>query len=498
MCPTVPSTVRIILNPLMHRILLLTILFTLWMGGANARPSIDSLSTDTLSRLRYDYLCATTPRLSGHPDKTRKITVHSDRFLNRPGVQIAGTPLILFSLSAILYNTDEYVHDARNRYVSKFDFPYDDYLQFAPGVAVLGLKAAGVEGRSSWGRLGTAAGISTALTFGLVTSVKNTVHKWRPDRSGISSFPSGHTAVAFMTATWLHKEYGLTRSSFYSIAGYTAAALTGIGRQLNDKHWLSDVMAGAGIGILSANLGYYFTSLIFKDKGISNLSSWEEIPPAGTPPSFWNVGIGVSLLCEDLNFEHELHMRTRNGFSLSTEGAWFMNPYVGVGGKIGVQTNSLEVNIDNFLSEKPVFKNEFIALHSDGLGSTNILAGPFFSYPISKRWLLGTKLLTGCSILSSSRLKMEYESPMGNHEILVFRSRNTPRWTWQSGVSVTFVVNSNMGIRLFADYAGALRSPGYTVLAGGTLQEPEYDAYDHSHEYINSLHVGASVCAFFF
>ena len=60
-----------------------------------------------------------------------------------------------------------------------------------------------------------------------------------------------------MAATMLHKEYGLTRSPWYSIGGYTIATCIGMTRQMNNKHWLSDVLMGAGIGILSTELGYF-------------------------------------------------------------------------------------------------------------------------------------------------------------------------------------------------------------------------------------------------
>lgn len=75
----------------------------------------------------------------------------------------------------------------------------------------------------------------------------------RPDGSNNKSFPSGHTATAFMAATMLHKEYG-GRSPWYSIAGYSMATVTGVSRMLNNKHWLSDVLVGAGIGILGVSV----------------------------------------------------------------------------------------------------------------------------------------------------------------------------------------------------------------------------------------------------
>ncbi len=106
---------------------------------------------------------------------------------------------------------------------------------------------------------------SAVIMAGTVNGLKYSVGRLRPDGSRRNSFPSGHTATAFMTATMLHKEYGW-RSPWFSIGGYTAAAVTGISRILNNRHWLSDVIAGGAIGIGSVHLGYFITDCIFKEK----------------------------------------------------------------------------------------------------------------------------------------------------------------------------------------------------------------------------------------
>lgn len=100
---------------------------------------------------------------------------------------------------------------------------------------------------------------------GFVNALKYTTKETRPDNSSNNSFPSGHTATAFMCATILHKEYGMI-SPWFSIGGYTFAGLTGITRQLNNRHWIGDVLVGAGIGMISTDLGYFLSDLIFKRK----------------------------------------------------------------------------------------------------------------------------------------------------------------------------------------------------------------------------------------
>ena len=146
-----------------------------------------------------------------------------------------------------------------------FSYMYDDITQYAPAALVYGLKAFGYESRTKWGGMLVSDVFSVGIMAVTVKGLKEVVSRTRPNGEDNESFPSGHTAKAFMTATMLYKEYGW-RSPWFSIGGYTAAALTGVSRIMNNAHWLSDVMAGAAIGIGSVHLGYYLTDLIFKGK----------------------------------------------------------------------------------------------------------------------------------------------------------------------------------------------------------------------------------------
>jgi membrane-associated phospholipid phosphatase len=89
----------------------------------------------------------------------------------------------------------------------------------------------------------------------IVRVLKNSTDVTRPGGTNHQSFPSGHTAQAFVAATFLHKEFG-DKSVWYSIGAYTMASTVGALRIMNNKHWISDVLAGAGIGILSTNMAY--------------------------------------------------------------------------------------------------------------------------------------------------------------------------------------------------------------------------------------------------
>lgn len=163
---------------------------------------------------------------------------------------------------------DSEIRYIRNNAIPGFRHTYDDYLQYTPGIVAIGLKAAGYESRSSWGRMAVSDAFSAGIMAIAVNGVKYSVRRMRPDGTSRNSFPSGHTATAFMMASILHKEYGW-RSPWFSIGGYTVAAATGISRVMNNRHWATDVVAGAAIGILSVQLGYFIADKIFKDRYLS-------------------------------------------------------------------------------------------------------------------------------------------------------------------------------------------------------------------------------------
>jgi hypothetical protein len=145
----------------------------------------------------------------------------------------------------------------------------DDYIPFTPIAAVYGLDLVGVKGRNNMLDKTVILGTSTLLLYSSVNIIKNNTNIRRPSGKSQSSFPSGHTAISFMAAEFLHQEYGQV-SLWYTIAGYSMATATGFLRMYNDKHWFSDVLAGAGIGILSTKIAYWLYPLlknvIFKNK----------------------------------------------------------------------------------------------------------------------------------------------------------------------------------------------------------------------------------------
>lgn len=149
----------------------------------------------------------------------------------------------------------------------KVRIPIDDYSQYAPAIAVYGLDLAGIKAKHNFRDRTIVMATSYTIMFASVQTMKNTIDIWRPDSSNNKSFPSGHTATAFVGAHILFKEYKDT-SPWIGVGGYAVATATGALRVLNKKHWISDVVVGAGIGILSAEAGYMLLPVFHKVFGI--------------------------------------------------------------------------------------------------------------------------------------------------------------------------------------------------------------------------------------
>jgi membrane-associated phospholipid phosphatase len=74
-------------------------------------------------------------------------------------------------------------------------------------------------------------------------------HFMKNDNSNYLSFPSGHTTVAFAAATVFAMEY---RNLWYvPVIAYSAATSIGLSRIVQNQHWISDVLVGAGLGFLT-------------------------------------------------------------------------------------------------------------------------------------------------------------------------------------------------------------------------------------------------------
>ncbi len=171
---------------------------------------------------------------------------------------------------------------------------FDDYTQFIPGLMVYGLNMAGVKGKHNFRDRTIIYASSQLIVTAFTTPLKYMVKEERPDRSNRLSFPSGHAAIAFSNAQFMFREYKDT-NFWLSLSGYPFAVFTGIYRIINDKHWVGDVVAGAGFGILSTELAYWLfpkidSLLRGKNKTKTSLSSTMVMP------FYQNNTVGIGLI----------------------------------------------------------------------------------------------------------------------------------------------------------------------------------------------------------
>lgn len=144
-----------------------------------------------------------------------------------------------------------------------------DVIQYAPFAFPWAMKAFGFSTRSGWGRMATSQGLSTIIMGGTVSLMKDNISSMRPDGSDMRSFPSGHSAWAYMGATMVAYELGW-KSPWYTLGAYSVASTIAMQRIIDRRHLSKDVIAGAGIGILATQAGYILGDLIWGNKQLDN------------------------------------------------------------------------------------------------------------------------------------------------------------------------------------------------------------------------------------
>ncbi|MCQ2251640.1 MAG: phosphatase PAP2 family protein [Bacteroidales bacterium] len=289
-----------------------------------------------------------------------------------------GVPLVLGGIIEIEQNKK--FRQLRNSYIPKFHSEIDNYTQYLPAGVMFGMKACGVQSRSGWGEMLTADAFSIALMAISVNGVKNTAKLMRPDGSSHNSFPSGHSATAFMTATMLNKEYGHL-SPWVGMLAYTNATATGLMRMANNRHWMSDIMAGAGFGIMATEFGYWFSDMIFKkEKTRSELVDlWHNYEPS--KPSFIGTYVGFQFPLFKYRPNLEKSFSTSTGSVAGLEGAWYWNTHWGMGGRLSASSVYYRYGDDDAVSGT--------------LDISTIQIGVYSNYNIYKYWYFSPKILTG-------------------------------------------------------------------------------------------------------
>lgn len=244
-------------------------------------------------------------------------------FTKENGKRLILPATLIVAGTAMYGNPGKKFQNLRDNYTAGFSTGFDEYLQYAPVAMLYGMKVSGIEGKSDWVRLITTNAISAVIMAGTVNAIKYTVKEPRPDGSRDNGFPSGHTALAFMSAAMVHHEYGMTRSPWYSVAAYGIASSTAAMRVMNNSHYVHDVIMGSGMGILSTELGYMFADLIFGKKRLLREELKETfIQVPESPYSYLGSALGFTKIQGVITMSGR-EFRAFAGTSASVEGAFY-------------------------------------------------------------------------------------------------------------------------------------------------------------------------------
>ena len=194
---------------------------------------------------------------------------------------------------------DNLQRNARNAFGEKFKTKIDDYIQYAPAALVFTGHSLGFQSQHNYKQMATNIAVSSLITGSLIYIGKNGFGSLRPDESARTSYPSGHSTLAFNLATLQFLEYHNSNFWFAS-SGYLFAAATAILRVGNNRHWSGDILTGAGLGIGIAILVNYWSPF---SKFNSEKVSHKKLSVTGYPMIDQNAyGVGVLININNSDF----------------------------------------------------------------------------------------------------------------------------------------------------------------------------------------------------
>lgn len=344
----------------------------------------------------------------------------------------------MIGTGAILIAVNENFNNVRQRYQPNFEDPLDDYIQYAPIAAVYTMNLFGYKGRHNIPRYTLNFATTGVVMLAGIQGFKSVINITRPDDSSDNSWPSGHTATAFMAAHMLNKEYGY-KNPYIAIAGYTVATTVGAMRQLNNRHWFSDTVAGAGFGIGLTELGYYLSDLIYKDYGVNEMEIKVK-EPNYDKPSYFSSKLGYAKLLSTLTGPGR-QIFGDDGFQINTDGVYMFNPYFGMGATLSFASFPLK--------EEASVPYPTTNIESNAIGVTTLAAGPSLGFPLSQSLLLNAKLLFGYSRSTEASFVIDTEM---QSDIIYAEVEEGNDFSFIGGLMLNKTFSKRMGVGLFAEY----------------------------------------------
>ncbi len=337
-----------------------------------------------------------------------------------------------------------------------FEYKKSEKWEYIPTVVPLAttwaLKAVGVESRSKTKRMFTANSIGLGMGFGMTFLLKNTANELRPNGHDKHSLSSGHSSLAFFSAAVLDREYG-HYSPWVSIGGYSLAVATQLRRIHRHHHYINDVVTGAGVGIVCANLGYFITDRIFGEKEINNprltmgdISTFYKFlnrPSSVSLYSGLETGYNrISSKCvEPTDYIDDISFRTTTGFSTGIEFDFFLNQNWAI--EALARASQFKVQAFAADSEPSIYGNNLYQYHFD--------IGTKYSVPITPERRFAFRAFAG------ERLSPEvkFEDYNGN-EVATIKDMNN--FEFGGGIAFDMLSTSKYLTGFSCDYIHACSS----------------------------------------
>jgi membrane-associated phospholipid phosphatase len=202
-------------------------------------------------------------------DSTYKpVTNHTNYF--KPGAIIIPAAFVAYGclkpVIKSIQNTDDKIWQQVHANHAGFHTNAADYIMWAPSAAIYLMDGLNVQTKHSFKEhliLDAGSLIITGAIGVVMRKISGNIDEYKTHGT---KFPSGHTANAFRTAEIFHQELKDSHK-LLSYSGYVVAAGVGALRIYNKDHLLTEVLAGAGLGILSTKLTYWvFDKVKYKNK----------------------------------------------------------------------------------------------------------------------------------------------------------------------------------------------------------------------------------------
>ncbi|WP_431129297.1 phosphatase PAP2 family protein [Flagellimonas flava] len=162
--------------------------------------------------------------------------------------------------TALLINNSTYEKELQPRINKNLSTNIDDYTRFAPIAGMYLADGLGVQAENHWFDQTKNAAFSLLFTQLITTGLKVNIDKERPNGANNEALPSGHTSLAFASATVFYEEFKNTEP-LLAYSGYTFALATAYLRMAKNKHWFSDVILGSAVGMAITKLVYHLDHL---------------------------------------------------------------------------------------------------------------------------------------------------------------------------------------------------------------------------------------------